>query len=67
MALVSDLALPREVDPEMPIVAHPSDCHVFYMFNYPMTCGEELVFDSETLACRPAADVAESRPECASS
>ncbi len=46
-----DLALPREVDPEMPIAAHDSDCHVYYVYNYPMTCGEELVFDSEVMAC----------------
>ncbi|TRY63170.1 hypothetical protein TCAL_02088 [Tigriopus californicus] len=60
-----DLPLPREVDPESPIVAHPDDCHVFYMFNYPMTCGEELVFNPDTLACEPAENVS-SRPECAS-
>ena len=48
----------------MPIVAHESNCHVYYVFNYPMTCGEELVFNPETLACQPAADVADARPEC---
>ena len=60
-----ELALPREVDPESPIVAHPDDCHVYYVYNYPMTCGEELVFNPGTLACEPAANVAETRPECA--
>ena len=63
----ADLPLPREVDPENPIAAHESDCHVFYMFNYPMTCGEELVFNTGTLACEPAENVADSRPECAGS
>ena len=63
---LADLPLPREVDPENPIAAHESDCHVFYMFNYPMTCGEELVFNPGTLACEPAENVADSRPECAS-
>lgn len=61
-----DLSLPREVDPENPIEAHPSDCHVFFVYNYPMTCGEELVFNPGTLACEPAEAVADSRPECAS-
>ena len=61
-----DLPLPREVDPENPIAAHESDCHVFYIFNYPMTCGEELVFNPGKLACEPAENVADSRPECAS-
>ena len=54
------------MDPENPIAAHESDCHVFYVFNYPMTCGEELVFNPGNLACEPAENVADSRPECAS-
>ena len=66
LLLLADLPLPREVDPENPITAHESDCHVYYIFNYPMTCGEELVFNSGTLACEPAENVADSRPECAS-
>uniref|UniRef100_A0A0K2UUV0 Chitin-binding type-2 domain-containing protein n=1 Tax=Lepeophtheirus salmonis TaxID=72036 RepID=A0A0K2UUV0_LEPSM len=56
-----DLSLPREVDPENPIQAHPDDCKVFYVYNYPMTCGEELVFSQESLSCVPK----EKRPECA--
>jgi hypothetical protein len=38
-----DLGLPREVDKEKPVEGHKTDCKVFYIFNYPMTCGEELV------------------------
>ena len=53
------------MDPENPIMAHPDDCHVYYIYNYPMTCGEELVFNPGTLACQDAASVADSRPECA--
>lgn len=39
----SELGLPREVNKEMPVEGHKDDCKVFYIFNYPMTCGEELV------------------------
>lgn len=63
--LFSDLPLPREIDPENPVVAHESDCHVYYVYNYPMTCGEERVFNPGTLACDYPANVADSRPECA--
>ncbi len=60
-----ELDVPREIDPENPVAAHPSDCHVYYIYNYPMTCGEESVFDPGTLSCRAPSDVAGSRPECA--
>ena len=51
-----DLPLPREVDPENPVQAHESECNVFYVYNFPMTCGEELVFHQGNLACVPPAD-----------
>lgn len=60
-----DLPLPREVDIENPVVAHETDCHVYYVYNYPMTCGEERVFNPATLVCDYPAAVADSRPECA--
>ncbi len=60
-----DIGLPRKVDPDNPVEAHDSDCKIYYIFNYPMTCGDELVFNPVKLACMAPADVAEDRPECA--
>ena len=47
----SELALPREIDPENPIMRHPDDCKVYYIFNFPMTCGEGTAFSEELKAC----------------
>ncbi len=44
---------------------HETDCHVFYVYNYPMTCGPELVFHPKKLACVRPRNVASVRPECA--
>jgi len=56
------LPLPREVDPENPIAAHESACNIYYVYNFPMTCGDALVFEPELLACvEPAKS---SRDEC---
>ena len=46
-----ELALPREIDPENPIMRHPDDCKVYYIFNFPMTCGEGTAFSEELKAC----------------
>ena len=64
---ILELALPREdeITDENRVIAHPDDCKVFYIFNFPMTCGEELVFDPNRSACVPPEMVADSRPECA--
>ena len=48
-----ELGLPREVDPEMPLVRHEDDCKIFYIYNFPMTCGEGMAFSNEKLACVP--------------
>jgi len=60
-----DLGLPRKVDPENPVEAHATNCKIYYIVNYPMTCGDELVFNSVKLACMAPADLAEDRSECA--
>jgi hypothetical protein len=56
---ISDLALPREIDPENPITRHADDCKFFYIYNYPMTCGEGQAFDDGLKAC-----LAEEEVEC---
>jgi len=57
-----DLPLPREVDAENPIAPHESACNIFYVYNFPMTCGDERVFEPTVLACVPPAD--STREEC---
>lgn len=55
----AELALPREVNPEQPIERHADDCKIYYIYNFPMTCGEGQGFSKELLAC-----VAEAEAGC---